>query len=86
MKLRIAAIADPGTSVVNLTGGWRTEIPRITPELCIRCFNCVIYCPESAVKYSDKEGIYFDYDYCKGCGICSNECSGHAIYMEMEEK
>ncbi|MHC1573063.1 MAG: 4Fe-4S binding protein, partial [Candidatus Syntropharchaeales archaeon] len=50
------------------------------------CFNCVIYCPESAVKYSDKEGIYFDYDYCKGCGICSNECSGHAIYMEMEEK
>ncbi|OFV68441.1 MAG: pyuvate ferredoxin oxidoreductase subunit delta [Candidatus Syntrophoarchaeum caldarius] len=86
MKLRIGAIADPGTSVVNLTGGWRTEAPRIEQTLCIRCFNCVIYCPESAVHYSEERGIEFDYDYCKGCGICANECSGRAIYMEMEEK
>jgi len=86
MKLRIGAIADPGTSVVNLTGGWRTEIPRIEQILCIRCFNCLIYCPESSVHYSEKGAIEFDYDYCKGCGICANECSGHAIYMEMEEK
>ncbi|RJS71960.1 MAG: 4Fe-4S dicluster domain-containing protein [Candidatus Syntrophoarchaeum sp. WYZ-LMO15] len=86
MKLRIGAIADPGTSIVNKTGGWRSEKPLIDHSLCIRCFNCILYCPESAAKYSEKEGIYFDYDFCKGCGICANECSGRAIYMVMEEK
>ena len=27
-----------------------------------------------------------DYDYCKGCGLCAEECPKHAITMEQEEK
>jgi Pyruvate/2-oxoacid:ferredoxin oxidoreductase delta subunit len=30
-------------------------------------------------------GIRFDYDYCKGCGICDNECPSDAINMKREE-
>jgi len=29
-------------------------------------------------------GIKFDMDYCKGCGICENECNVDAIVMERE--
>ncbi len=28
------------------------------------------------------KGIKIDYDYCKGCGICANECPTKAITME----
>jgi len=28
----------------------------------------------------------FDYDYCKGCGICANECPTKAIEMVRETK
>jgi Pyruvate/2-oxoacid:ferredoxin oxidoreductase delta subunit len=27
-----------------------------------------------------------DLDYCKGCGICANECMKKAISMEIEKK
>jgi len=27
-----------------------------------------------------------DYDYCKGCGICANECPKKAIEMIIEVK
>ncbi|MEM2816748.1 MAG: 4Fe-4S binding protein, partial [Candidatus Bathyarchaeia archaeon] len=27
-----------------------------------------------------------DYDYCKGCGICANECPVKAIAMQREEE
>ena len=34
-----------------------------------------------------EDGIFeYDYDYCKGCGICSNECPADAIEMILEEK
>ncbi|TRO47493.1 hypothetical protein E2P65_04315, partial [Candidatus Bathyarchaeota archaeon] len=25
-----------------------------------------------------------DYDYCKGCGVCANECTSKAIDMVLE--
>jgi pyruvate ferredoxin oxidoreductase delta subunit len=28
----------------------------------------------------------FDFDFCKGCGICANECPKDAIEMVLEEK
>ncbi len=41
--------------------------------VCFECDNCWHFCPDAAVI--KKEGGYtIDYDYCKGCGICAQEC------------
>lgn len=51
--------------------------------VCFECDNCWHFCPDAAVI--KKEGGYtIDYDYCKGCGICAQECpSGH---IDMKKK
>jgi pyruvate ferredoxin oxidoreductase delta subunit len=30
------------------------------------------------------ETVVFDYRFCKGCGVCANECPVDAIKMERE--
>ncbi len=52
--------------------------------ICNKCDNCFVFCPDLAVMKSD--GKYeFDYDFCKGCGVCASECPRNAITMEEEE-
>lgn len=46
---------------------------------CLACDNCWTLCPDSAVLKtkdiaSDGSHYVFDYDYCKGCGLCAKEC------------
>jgi NADPH-dependent glutamate synthase beta subunit-like oxidoreductase len=54
--------------------------------LCFQCGNCHMYCPDCAVKVSSSGGGFeFDYDFCKGCGLCSKECPCHYIQMTMEK-
>jgi len=51
--------------------------------VCRECNNCVYFCPDICVAVID--GSYeFDYDYCKGCGICSRECPTGLIQMATE--
>ncbi len=55
---------------------------------CFACDNCYAVCPDNAVIKLDPPGSYayaFDFDYCKGCGICVEECPAGAIEMEPEE-
>jgi len=49
--------------------------------VCNACDRCVTYCPDGVLR---REGgdIIFDYDYCKGCGVCVSECSRAVIYMQ----
>jgi 2-oxoacid:acceptor oxidoreductase delta subunit (pyruvate/2-ketoisovalerate family) len=53
---------------------------------CFSCDNCFGVCPDNAVlKLGDPDEPYaFDYDYCKGCGICAAECPCGAIEMVPE--
>jgi len=81
-----AVITEIGSTLRNKTGGWRVEKPEIDQTKCIKCANCWMFCPDSAI-YRDKEGKFqINYDYCKGCGICANECPVKCIAMKMEEK
>jgi pyruvate ferredoxin oxidoreductase delta subunit len=54
--------------------------------------SCWISCPDSSIltAQSDKGTVVtgIDYDHCKGCGICAQECPKaiHAITMEQEKK
>ncbi len=53
---------------------------------CFECDNCYGVCPDNAViKLGPGKRFKFNYDYCKGCGICVSECPCGAIKMVPEE-
>jgi 2-oxoacid:acceptor oxidoreductase delta subunit (pyruvate/2-ketoisovalerate family) len=52
---------------------------------CFECDNCYGVCPDNAViKLGPSKRFEFNYDYCKGCGICETECPCGAIKMVPE--
>ncbi len=53
---------------------------------CFECDNCYGVCPDNAViKLGPGKRFQFNYDYCKGCGVCVAECPCGAIKMVPEE-
>jgi 2-oxoacid:acceptor oxidoreductase delta subunit (pyruvate/2-ketoisovalerate family) len=53
---------------------------------CFECDNCYGVCPDNAViKLGPGKRFEFNYDYCKGCGICVAECPCGAIDMVKED-
>ena len=53
---------------------------------CFECDNCYGVCPDNAViKLGPGKRFQFNYDYCKGCGVCAAECPCGAIKMVPEE-
>jgi 2-oxoacid:acceptor oxidoreductase delta subunit (pyruvate/2-ketoisovalerate family) len=53
---------------------------------CFECDNCYGVCPDNAViKLGPGKRFEFNYDYCKGCGVCVSECPCGAIEMVPEE-
>ncbi len=81
--------SEPGPGDAGKTGSWRVLRPLIDVQLCIpaktgkmACFNCWLYCPDAVVTRTIPPTI--DYDYCKGCEICAEECPAGAIHMVEE--
>jgi pyruvate ferredoxin oxidoreductase delta subunit len=62
----------------------RSFRPEVDPNKCVKCSLCQTFCPEGTVMLTEK-GIIFDYRFCKGCGVCANECRVKAIAMVREE-
>ena len=53
---------------------------------CFECDNCYGVCPDNAViKLGAGNRYAFNYDYCKGCGLCVTECPCGAIRTQAEE-
>lgn len=53
---------------------------------CFECDNCYGVCPDNAIiKLGPGRRFRFNYDYCKGCGICVSECPCGAIKMVPED-
>jgi Pyruvate/2-oxoacid:ferredoxin oxidoreductase delta subunit len=59
--------------------------------ICLECNNCVIQCPEMAVRWvipgerSVGRFVATDHARCVGCGICADVCPTGYIGMELPE-
>ena len=52
---------------------------------CFECDNCYGICPDNAIiKLGPGKRYEIDYEYCKGCGLCAEECPSGAIDMIKE--
>jgi putative selenate reductase YgfK subunit len=52
--------------------------------VCNNCDNCWVFCPDAAITRRD--GTYeVNYDFCKGCGVCVEECPRSVISLVEEE-
>ncbi len=87
----ISAMATPAVGEAGKTGDWRDMRPVHDPAKCIpcikkksACFLCWLYCPEGVIKATIP--LEINLEYCKGCGICAEECPGKAIIMVNEEE
>lgn len=80
-------ITEPGSAEEYYTGGWRTFRPVVDKKRCINCLACWMTCPDMSivVEEGSKMGGY-DYDHCKGCGICAETCPVKCIKLIQEDK
>ncbi|MGM0420575.1 MAG: DUF362 domain-containing protein [Bacillota bacterium] len=60
-----------------------TVLPSITEEHCIKCKDCVRFCPEDAIVINDDKS-YIIKEKCIGCGECVVTCPTEAISIEWE--
>ena len=83
-----AVTPKAGSSFEKITAGWRSNRPIWSREKCIQCFRCWILCPDSSIRVEDGKVVGMDYDHCKGCGICAEECPKkvQAITMKPESE
>jgi putative selenate reductase YgfK subunit len=52
--------------------------------VCNNCDNCWVFCPDAAIARTN--GSYsVNYDFCKGCGVCAEECPRSVISLVEEE-
>ncbi|MEG2557980.1 MAG: 4Fe-4S binding protein [Raoultibacter sp.] len=80
------ACPDAGNSKLYITGGWRSQRPVWSKDACKNCMLCWAYCPDSSIEVKDGEMTGIDYDHCKGCGVCVNECKFGALEMISESE
>jgi pyruvate ferredoxin oxidoreductase delta subunit len=73
--------SKPSKGAVGKTGLWRTSKPVINESKCIKCVICWTFCPEATIIRHQDNSVSIDYEYCKGCGVCANECPTKAIDM-----
>ena len=74
-----------GNSADVRTGDWRTVTPVFHPEKCTHCLLCFPVCPDSSIPTENGKRLDFDYDHCKGCGICAAVCPLGAITFGEKE-
>jgi 2-oxoacid:acceptor oxidoreductase delta subunit (pyruvate/2-ketoisovalerate family) len=78
------AVTDVGNTKSFCTGDWKSQHPIWEDSRCIKCGICSLFCPEFCIS-QQKDGYFRSNPYyCKGCGICAQECWTQAIKMVEE--
>ncbi|HEY5506133.1 MAG TPA: 4Fe-4S binding protein [Coriobacteriia bacterium] len=83
------SMSRPSVGEAGRTGDWRNSRPIVESAMClavkqgkVTCQICWAYCPDGCITRSI--GPVIDLTYCKGCGICAQECPAGAITMVPE--
>lgn len=89
----VLRMARRQSSFEEVVGGLDEETALLEARRCLSCGNCfecdTCYgvCPDNAIiKLGPGKRYDIDYTYCKGCGLCAEECPCGAIVMEKEVK
>ena len=84
-------LARRRASFEEVVGGLDTDTALLEARRCLSCGNCfecdTCYgvCPDNAItKLGPGQRYEVNYDYCKGCGVCAEECPCGAIDMIKE--
>jgi NADPH-dependent glutamate synthase beta subunit-like oxidoreductase len=84
-------LARRRTSFEEVAGGLDADMALLEARRCLSCGNCfecdTCYgvCPDNAItKRGPGKRYEINLDYCKGCGICMEECPSGAIDMIKE--
>ena len=92
-KQPVLALARRRASFEEMVGGLNQDTALLEARRCLscgncfECDNCYAVCPDNAViKLGTGNRFAIDYDYCKGCGLCAEECPCGAIDMVKEVK
>jgi len=87
----LTSASTSGVGDAGRTGSWRVERPVIDMDRCASaksgksvCHLCWLYCPDNVISKEPRKRI--NLEYCKGCGICAEECPAKAIGMVSEER
>ena len=68
-KLPIVPSAKAGSMAEAPSGIiWREQHPVIGGN-CNQCLECILFCPEGALKLEDKK-VIVSLELCNGCGTC----------------
>ena len=86
------AVLGRGAAITGFREVERGFTPRQAVRASKRCFNCGVcsfcsacyqFCPDLAIRINDRTmEREIDYEHCKGCGICVEECPRAAIALE----
>lgn len=83
------SMSRPSVGEAGRTGDWRNSRPVVDAGLCsaaktgkLTCQLCWVYCPDACITQGTPPKV--ELTYCKGCGICAEECPSDAIAMVPE--
>jgi NADPH-dependent glutamate synthase beta subunit-like oxidoreductase len=88
-RIREAAQGAPGFEEANLGLAPSEAVAEaercFNCGVCNNCEVCAILCPDVAIKpHESGHGFSLSYKYCKGCGLCVEECPRGAMTMTRE--